>query len=233
MSSTSTDQPKVTEQATARAGEVARIASDDAREVASVAKQDAMDLTRDAAHHARAIVGEARNELRTHASTQTEKVSGTLRDLSSQLRAVADGRGAPEGVVLDISRQAADSTARFADRLEQGGIDGMMADIKGFARRRPGMFLVAALGAGFVAGRMLRNVDTSALTDAMKGQDGGQGESTPMGEMPMGGMPMADAGTADYPAGDAALLTSPELTGQASTALPPEGFDAGEERGGI
>jgi hypothetical protein len=44
----------------------------------------------------------------------------------------------------------------WASRLEQRGPQGVMDDMSRFARRRPGLFLAGAVGAGFVAGRLVR-----------------------------------------------------------------------------
>jgi hypothetical protein len=40
--------------------------------------------------------------------------------------------------------------------MEQGGPEGVIQDVAGFARRRPGMFLAGAAGIGFVVGRLVR-----------------------------------------------------------------------------
>ena len=45
----------------------------------------------------------------------------------------------------------------FASRLEDRGIEGVVDDVARFARRRPGVFLLAAAGAGFVVGRFVRS----------------------------------------------------------------------------
>ena len=67
---------------------------------------------------------------------------------------------------MDMSRQLADTASRAADKLESGGVDVALADLKGFARRRPGLFLMGAVAAGFATGRLLKAADTHALMDA-------------------------------------------------------------------
>ena len=51
----------------------------------------------------------------------------------------------------------------------------MVSDAKRFARRRPLAFIGTSLVAGILVGRVLRNADTSALTDAAKPTDDGDG----------------------------------------------------------
>jgi hypothetical protein len=123
---------------------------------------------------------------------QTERLSGSLRQASDQLRAMGQGRGAPSGVVSDLTNQLADVTGGMAGRLESGGLDGAIADVKRFARNRPAVFLAAAAGAGFVVGRLLKAVDTRAVVEAAKEsvQDGGTSSlagSETSGELPSAG----------------------------------------------
>jgi hypothetical protein len=54
-----------------------------------------------------------------------------------------------------------------ADRFEQRGIDGVLTDVKHFARRHPAQFVLGAAAAGFVVGRLVRNVDTGAIAHEM------------------------------------------------------------------
>jgi len=70
------------------------------------------------------------------------------------------------GVAIDMGRQLADTATRAADKLETGGVDAALADLKRFARRRPGLFLMGAMGAGFAAGRLLKAADTHSLMEA-------------------------------------------------------------------
>jgi hypothetical protein len=65
-----------------------------------------------------------------------------------------------------MGRQLADTATRAADKLETGGVDATLADLKRFARRRPGLFLMGAMGAGFAVGRLLKAADTHSLMEA-------------------------------------------------------------------
>jgi hypothetical protein len=58
-----------------------------------------------------------------------------------------------------LVRQGSEAAERLASRLEHGGVDAVMADARAFARRRPGAFLLGAATVGFVAGRLVRNLN--------------------------------------------------------------------------
>jgi hypothetical protein len=153
------------------ASDVATTAKDQATEVASSAADEAKVVAHDAAAHARRLVGETRGQLRTQASEQTDRLTQTLKDMSQQLRSMADGNGPASGMVGDLTSQLASTTSKLATRLDEGGLDAALGDVKRFARNRPVLFLAAAAGAGFMAGRLLKAADTHALTEAMKTSD--------------------------------------------------------------
>jgi hypothetical protein len=79
-----------------------------------------------------------------------------LRGLAGQIQALVEGRRDEAGAAGDYARQAGDKVNQLAGRLEQGGFDGLVDDVRRFARQRPGLFLVGAAAAGFAAGRMIR-----------------------------------------------------------------------------
>jgi hypothetical protein len=56
--------------------------------------------------------------------------------------------------------EGAQAANRFASRLDEGGIERAVADVRSWARRNPGGFLLGAAVAGFVAGRLARNLSS-------------------------------------------------------------------------
>ena len=153
-----------------------------ARQVGSDAMQKAGDVAATAGAEMRAVVGEAkerahdmlaetREKFRAEADTQSHRVAAAMRDLGGQLEAMARGQ-ATEGWIPELSRRAAGTLTKTASQIDEGGPEAALADLKNFARRRPGMFLAGALGVGFVVGRAIRAADTKALVAAAK-DDGG------------------------------------------------------------
>jgi hypothetical protein len=117
------------------------------------------------------LASDARAELHKQGDEQTRRLAERVRDFGNQLEGVQRGE-APSGAVASVVSEAADRANRLAARLDSGGIEAVTADVKQFARRRPGVFLIGAFGLGIVAGRTLRNADTHALVDAAKPSDG-------------------------------------------------------------
>jgi hypothetical protein len=135
---------------------VADTAKDEGRAVVDTAKQETARLASD-----------VRAELHKQGDEQTRRLAERMRDIGGQLDGVKRGE-APSGAVATVLSEAADRTNRLAARLDQDGIDAVAGDVKAFARRRPGVFLLSAFGLGIVAGRALRNADTHALVEAAK-----------------------------------------------------------------
>jgi hypothetical protein len=190
---------KVAESAKGQAGSVVDSGKSEAREVAS-----------EASDHARRVAGEAREQFRSQASEQTTRLGSSIRQLSEQMDGVLKGK-APEGAAADFVRQAADRTQRLAQSLEDRDPEELLDDVRRFARQRPGVFLVGAVGLGFVAGRFLRAVNTRSLVDAAK-----SGASPGDGSDPQG----LTAGQQPFPSGEEAAAMG--LTEAPAMGLPAE-----------
>jgi hypothetical protein len=150
-----------------QAREVATTASEQARKVASTAQDEARDVVRGANEQARRLVGDTRQELRTQANAQVDRLAHGFSDLSHQLRSM--GENGEPGAATDMAREAAQRTQQLAERLRQGGIDDMLRQLRTMGRNRPGLFLLGAFGTGLIAGRVVRNL--------AQDQSGGNGSS--------------------------------------------------------
>ena len=157
VASTAVDQGRQTASAAAGAAtQTAGTAAEGAKQVASEATQQATEVTRQATDQARQLVGEAKSQLKEQASSQTQRAASGLADVGRQIRALSEGRPEGAGAAADAARQLADKVEELAGRIDQRGFDGTVEDLRSFARRRPGMFLLSAAAAGFVAGRLGR-----------------------------------------------------------------------------
>ena len=140
-----------------------------------------------AAEQARTVVGEARQQagtviedLRTRAideaDGQTMRAAGTLRQWANDFSALAS-HAESDSPARSLAARAGDQGQRAADYLERQGVEGLVADLQGFARRRPGAFLGGALLAGLAVGRLAK------VTQAASRADGnGQRQVTPAPE---------------------------------------------------
>lgn len=162
VASTAVEQGKQTAAAAAEAvGQTAGTAAEGAKEVASDAAQQVTEVARQATEQARDLVAQAESQLHEQASAQTQRAAGGMADLGRQIRALVDGHPDEAGVAADAAKQLAGKVEELAGRLEQRGFDGAVADLRNFARRRPGAFLLSAAATGFVVGRLGRGAQVA------------------------------------------------------------------------
>ncbi len=139
------------------AGNAAATAADEAKRVASTAADQARSVVQEVKEQASGLVGQAQGELRQQADARSSDAAGSLRTLSDRLQALTDGRPDEAGPLNGYLDEARGRVAGLATRLDERGVDGVLSDVSRFAQRRPGLFLLAAAGAGFVAGRLVRS----------------------------------------------------------------------------
>lgn len=159
-------------QAKERAAEAGGAVAEHAGQVTESAKAHAAEVTGEARQQVSNLVGETRQQLRSTANEQTDRVAELLQGFGDQLEAMARGEKPPEGALVDLVQDGATRVQDLAGRLRTGGYEMAFRDAQRFARRRPGMFLASAFGAGLLAGRLFRNVDTSEVTGGGSGQSG-------------------------------------------------------------
>jgi hypothetical protein len=150
-------------EATTQARDVAGTARDEAQHVADAAKSQAGEVVGQAKERAADVVEDLRAEVRHRADEQGARAAGALHDASRQLRSMARS-GESSGMLVDLAGQAADRVDRFASRIDEGGIERVMHDVRSYAQRKPGTFLLAAGAAGFVLGRLARNASGATGT---------------------------------------------------------------------
>jgi hypothetical protein len=137
--------------------QVAGMAAEGAKDVVQTAKDQAAEVGTEIKEQGRDVVNQARSQLRGQADDQTQQIAGKLRELGDEMRALVDGRPEQAQNVRGYADQAAGKLSELAGRLESRGFDGVVDDVKSFARRRPGAFLAGAAVAGMAVGRLLRN----------------------------------------------------------------------------
>lgn len=151
-----------------KAGESASLVGGKAAEVGGTAKEQAAHVVGEATAQARDLVGELRTQLTGQAETQTRRLAENVRRLSQELREMGEN-GKPDSVMADVARQIADGGHQVASRVEQRGPDGLISDLQGFARRRPGVFLAGAALAGFVVARAGKSLSAASSSETAGG----------------------------------------------------------------
>lgn len=158
---------QVASQAVDEGQQVARAAAEQARDVAETAREEAAQVSEELSEQARSLLDETKGQLQEQAQTQVARLSETLRRFGTQGQALADGRPAQAGPLPAYVRDAASRLEQVADDMDARGVDGLVADLQSFARRRPGVFLMGAAAVGFGVGRLIR----------AKSGDGDEGEA--------------------------------------------------------
>ena len=154
---TAVDQTKV----------VARTAKADVRELTGTVR-DQTDLVKgELAGQAREMLAETQGQLREQADMQASRVAGVLFQVGSQAVALAEGRPAQAGPLVDYAEQAATWLDDAASHIEERGLEGLATDVVDFARRRPAVFLAGAAVVGFGVGRLIRSGAISADADGV------------------------------------------------------------------
>ena len=141
-----------------RAQEAASTAAGESKHVAGVAKQEAQSVASEAVTQARGVVGDAvqnaTGQVNEQTRAQRDKLTETLRSLGDDLEKMA--ASADSGLAGDLAREVAQRAHSISERLDGREATELLEDARSFARQRPGVFLLGALGAGVVAGRLLR-----------------------------------------------------------------------------
>jgi hypothetical protein len=166
-----------------------------------------------ATDRARDLAAEARDEVRRQTDTQRERLAGTLHQLGDELRSMS-GQGEGSGIATEIARQAGDRVHGLGSYVEHHQPGDLLEDVRSFARRRPGTFLLGAVAAGVLAGRLTRGAKAAASSS---GDSSGPSYGATPGAAGTGATWSTDAGyAASRPAGGYAA-TPPPVTPPATT----------------
>ena len=159
-----------------RVQDPASTAADEGRHVADVAKEEAANVASTAASQARSVmddaVGQVRSQLGEQATTQRDRLAGTLRSFGDDVEQMASHSAGPS-LATELAHEVADRARALGSRLEEREPARLLDDLRDFARRRPGTFLLGALAAGVVAGRLLRGAADGAAAAELAGPESG------------------------------------------------------------
>jgi len=197
-----------------------------AMHVAGVAGEEAKNVAHEAKSAARGLLHETRMQLADQASTQKHRAADALRSTGDELSQMADsasGDGVATGLVRGLGRRTSDVATWLEDR-EPGDL---VREVRGFARRHTGAFLVAAIGVGIVAGRLTKALASGGGDGSDATAAGTQGALDSAG---YGGY--ASSGGTSYPAtggttGAAGGMSYP-ATGAAGSGASGAGMRAGD-----
>ncbi|WNV76732.1 hypothetical protein [Geodermatophilus sp. DSM 44513] len=174
---TTTGSPSTSDVAKDEARNVGQTAAQAGSQVASTATDQAKQVAQETKHQAQDLVQQGRQQLRQQVTSQQHKAAEGLQGVVTQLRGMANGEAAAPGPVRDLLEQATGYVEQFADRLQNREPADLLDDVRAFARRRPGAFLLGAALTGVLAGRLTSGVK-AAHTDGSSTSGGQQYRSS-------------------------------------------------------
>ncbi|SCE16334.1 hypothetical protein GA0115261_1034710 [Streptomyces sp. OspMP-M43] len=152
------------------------LVADKAGDVAGTVREQAAEVTGEATARAQDVIGELRSQLEDQARSQTQRLADNIRRLADDLHGMSRN-GDSDSSAVGAVKQIADRGHQAASRLEDRGPDGLLGDLQGFGRRRPGAFLAGAALAGFATARLAKGAKAAdGAEDPPAGTtDGGAG----------------------------------------------------------
>jgi hypothetical protein len=211
--------PSMTEQARTAAQSAAHGGSD----VLDSAKEQGRQVVVETGRQARDLYGQVRSQVSDQANTQQKRAVGSLYALGDEINRMAE-QGGQSGPATEIARQAGDKINQAAQWLEGKEPGHVLDEVKSFARRNPGAFLVGAAVLGVLAGRLSKNLIPESDDESGSGTTRYTGST-------------GYTGTSGYTATGTAPLTEPAGTGYAATTatgyaeVPPVGQPYGGATG--
>jgi len=205
-----------------KAQQTAATAADESKQVAGTAKQEAQNVAAEAKAQVNSLLGDATREVSEQSRTQRDRLVGTLHSVSDDLEQMASQSGS-NGIAADLVRQVSQRTRSIGEHVDGREPVELLDDVRAYARRRPGTFLLGALAAGVVAGRLTRG--------AKAAKDGSTGSASTSGltngtTMPsaayVGGSPVSPVPPATAPTYSAPGVATPgePVTGFRTDADP-------------
>jgi F0F1-type ATP synthase membrane subunit b/b' len=204
------------------------------QQVADTAKQQATQVAGDAKQQAQQLASQAKQEVSSQVTSQRDRAADTLRSLSQEFRGMAES-SSESGLGATLASQGADLAQQAADFLSEREPSQLLDEVRTFARKRPGGFLVGAALAGAVVGRLSRGAmsarsnDDSSYDSAQSGQfDSVRASIAPSADydiyssQPTSAAPATPSGWSPAAAQPAPILNEPYGEQQ-----PPAGYDPG------
>ncbi len=159
------------------AGHVGDQASQSAKETADVAKQHASQVAATATEQVRDLADHSRAELTDQARTQQGRLAESLRDLGQQFGQMADN--ADEGMAGQLVGEAGDRLHTLGSWLQSREPNDVLDEVRRYAGRKPGSFLLIAAGVGFLGGRLTRSLSGDSGDSGNSGDGSGARHRSP------------------------------------------------------
>ncbi|HWJ65595.1 MAG TPA: hypothetical protein VNT31_02870 [Nocardioides sp.] len=169
---------------TDQAKAAASTAGEEGKHLAHEAGAEMKGVAADAQDQARDLLHQARTEVESQSRTQLETLVSTLQGFADDLEKMARGEGPGSGLARDVVREVGDKATALSTQLRGREPAELLDEARTFARRKPGTFLLGALAAGVVAGRVVRGTK-EAQSSQSTGSTGTSPDATSTAAMPL------------------------------------------------
>ncbi|KQY24822.1 hypothetical protein ASD16_04835 [Cellulomonas sp. Root485] len=160
---TPAETPTATQTAKDETAQLKDKAADAGGRLVDEAKGEAAAVTQEARRQLGDLWSQARSELSDQAGSQQSRLASGLTSVGGQLTQMA-AAPSEQNLATDIVREVGDRVDALGGWLESHGPDDVLDEVRSFARRRPGTFLLIAAGAGVVLGRLTRGLKDAPST---------------------------------------------------------------------
>jgi len=143
-----------------QAKQAAGNAADQGKRVAGVAQDEVKNVASEAQNQLRGLLAEATTQVDEQSKAQKSRLADTVRTFGDDLESMR-GEGHQDGVAAQVVQQVVGQARSLASHLDDREPSELLDDVRRFARRRPGTFLLGALAAGIVVGRVTRGAKAS------------------------------------------------------------------------
>lgn len=146
------------------AADLAGTATAQAKDVLGTAKDEAASVVGEAKTQVKDLYAQTTRELKEQANTQQQRLAGGLRSVSDELGSMASNSEG-SGVASDLVQQVAGRLSGAASWLGDRDPASVVTEVKRFARRKPGVFILGAAITGVVVGRLTRALASNHSSD--------------------------------------------------------------------
>lgn len=142
-------------------------------QAAEQAKQQGQQLAQQARRQADELANRGNEQIKSQLANQKHQAAQRMRPIQTALEEAAHQlRRQGQGPVAEYADRAADQVERFSGYLRETDVEEIADEARGFARRRPALFLGGAAALGFFATRFLKS-------SSSEGAPAGHGSSVP------------------------------------------------------
>jgi uncharacterized protein YjbJ (UPF0337 family) len=181
-SDTSSSSSSTKDAAKEEAQNVKAAATDATQQVAGTAQEQAGKVVSDVRTQTKQLAEQTRTQVSSQVNDQRDRAVGGLRSIGDELRGMSNGEQTQaSGLVAQLAGEGAELTHKVADFIEQREPAELIDEVRGFARRKPGTFLIGAAIAGVVVGRLTRGAVAARQEDSSGSNGSPQAQSLSSG----------------------------------------------------